>query len=81
MRQDAAEQGEQILLLGRQHREVAADVEVGDSIRRLRIELDLGLLHGRVLDRDVLELHRDVAQLECRQECEVLLGVLVGFES
>ena len=63
VRQRAAEQRQQVFLFGREHGEVAADVEVGDAIRRLGIELDSRPLHGGVPDRDILELHRDVAEL------------------
>ena len=75
------EQGQQVFLLGRESREVGADVEVGDAVGTLRVELDLRLLDLLVSARHILEFHRDVDELERGQGCQVLLRLLLGLEA
>src|SRR5207253_703530 len=52
----------------------------GDPIGRLWIELHGRPAHVDVAARDVLELHRDVGELEGGKRFEILLRLLVGFE-
>ena len=81
MRENAAEKGQQILQVLAQSPEIRSDVEVRDSIRRQGEELrdrgpDPDLPAG-----DVFEFHRDVAQLQRRQDVKVLFCLLLGLEA
>ena len=76
----ATEQREQVLLLRAEPREIASHVEVGDAVRRLGIELDRRRAEAGVAAGHVLELHRDVGELESGQRGEVLLRLLLGLE-
>ena len=76
----SAEEWKQVLLLGRESGEVGTEVEVGDPIGRLCIELHGRPPHVDVAAWNVLELHRDVGELEGGKRFEILLRLLVGFQ-
>ena len=79
--QDAAEQRQQVLLFRGQHRKIAAQVEVRDPVGGLRIELDPGRAEIFVAAGHVLELHRDVAQVEGGKHRQVRFGLLLRLQA
>ena len=81
MREDAGEERQQVLLLAGQLGEVTSQVEIGDAVGRLRVELDGCSLHGVIATGNRFEFHRDLAQLERGKRREVLPGFLVGLEA
>ena len=60
--------------------EVGPHIDVGDAVRWLRVELDRRTVERHVVAQHVLETHGDIAELERRQDGDVLLGVLIRLQ-